>query len=141
MLGWRELTEKAAKVYHALDSAEQPQAVPDGDNYGEIAAMVYYGTEYRLPTPIGRSASFLLWTPPDFYESNTIVLTTDDRGQMQYDYIREFHFAAVMDSVTNPYAREYGSYIILLKGASEKFRQDWRDSYASKLREMSIFHR
>jgi hypothetical protein len=141
MLGWRELTEKAAKVYYTLNSTEQQHAVPDGDNYGEIAAMDYYGPECHLPAAIGSSASYLLWAPNDFYKSNTIILTTDDRRQMQYDYIKEFRFAAVMDSVTNPYAREFGSYIILLKGASGKFQQDWRDSYASKLRETLIFHR
>jgi len=140
MLGWRELTEKTAKVYHALDSTEQPHAVPDGDNYGEMAAMDYYGPECHLPAAIGSSASYLLWTPNDFYKNNIVVLTTDYRKQMQLDYIREFRFAALVDSVTTPYAREFGSYIILLKGPSEKFRRDWRDSYASKRRKTSIFH-
>ena len=141
MLGWRELTEKAAKAYHALDSAAQLQAVPDGDNYGESGAMDYYGAAFHLPASIGSAANYLLWTPDDFYKSNILVLTTDDREQMHYDYIREFRSAALVDSVTTPYAREFGSYIIVLKYPSEKFRQDWRDSYASKREKTSIFHR
>lgn len=32
-----------------------------------------------------------------------------------------------MDSITNPFAREYGSLIILLKGPSQTFRNAFRD--------------
>ena len=41
---------------------------------------------------------------------------------MQHDFVKDFHMQ-VTDSVTNPYAREKGSLIILFKGANEKFNE------------------
>jgi hypothetical protein len=46
----------------------------------------------------------------------------------------------LVDSVTTPYAREFGSYIILLKRPSEKFRKQWQDYYESLKQKSSIFH-
>jgi hypothetical protein len=129
MLSWKEMTAKVAKVYDSLDSSEKKQAIIDCDNYGEEGAVVYYGSPYHLATPMGHSANFLFWIPADFYKSNIVILTTDDREEIHADFVREFKSAAVADSITNPYAREYGSYIILLRGPSEKFRKDWKAYY------------
>jgi hypothetical protein len=139
MLGWRELTEKAAKAYHSLDRAEQNQAVPGGDNFGESGALDYYGAALHLPSPIGTSASYLLWTPEDFYRHNILVLASDDRGKTYSDYTQEFQSVVFADSVTMPYARELGSYIILLKYPTEKFRKEWQDDYTNRRKKTSLF--
>jgi hypothetical protein len=46
---------------------------------------------------------------------------------MQYSFIREFSMATLTDSVTNPYARENGTAIVLLVGASETFKKFFTD--------------
>jgi Dolichyl-phosphate-mannose-protein mannosyltransferase len=140
MLSWQEMTAKIAKVYDALDSNEKKQAIIDCDNYGEEGAVNYYGTQYHLASLMGHGANFLLWVPPDFYKNNIVILATDDREEIQADFIHEFHSAAVVDSITDPYAREFGSYIILLKGPSEKFRKDWQNYYESLRLKTSSFH-
>lgn len=139
MLSWREITEKTAKVYNSLDSSEKSQTILDGDNYGEAGALDYYGPQINLPHPIADMASFLLWVPPDFYKSNIVILITDYREIMDSKFIQGFKTATLMDSVTNNYAREFGTYIVLLKGPSEKFRQDWRNHFESRRKEMSFF--
>ncbi len=111
MLSWREMTEKVSKVYQTLDSAQRSRFVLDGDNYGETGAMDYYGAPYHLPPAMGHSANYLLWTPSDFYKNNIFILTTDARDEIHGDFFREFRSAAVVDNITNPYARESGSYI------------------------------
>ena len=140
MLSWREMTAKMAKAYDGLDSAEKSQAILDCDNYGEAGAVDYYGPAYHLPSPMGHSANYLLWMPRDFYKSNIVILATDNRKEIHEDFIREFHSAAVVDSITDPYAREFGSYIIVLKDPSEKFRKDWRAYYESLLQKTSSLH-
>ena len=140
MLSWKEMTEKIAKVYDTLDSNEKKQAIIDCDNYGEEGAVNYYGVPYHLPSLMGHGANFLLWVPPDFYNKNIVILATDYREEIHADFIREFRSAAVVDSITDPYAREYGSYIILLKGPSEKFRKDWRSYYESLNKKNTVFH-
>ena len=141
MLGWRELTEKAAKAYHTLDSAEQNQAVPGGDNFGESGALDYYGAALHLPSPIGTSASYLLWTPDNFYRHNILVLASNDRGKTYSDYTQEFQSVVFApDSVTTPYTWELGSYIIVLKYPTEKFRKEWQDDYINRRKKTSLFH-
>ena len=140
MLSWEEMTEKIAKVYNALDSGEKSQTILDCDNYGEAGAVTYYGPPYHLPSVMGHSANFLFWTPSDFYQSNIVILATDFREEIHSDFIHEFRSAEVVDSITNPYAREFASYIILLKGPSPKFRNDWKAYYESLRQKTSYFH-
>jgi len=142
MLSWREMTAKVAKVYNGLDDAEKSAAIINcGGNYGEAAAVDYYGHLYHLPAPIGHGASYLNWSPLDFTKNNTFVMTTDDRGEIHADYLKEFQYAVVADSITNPYAREYGSYIMLWRNPSQKFRKYWRDYYRGLRDKASVFHK
>jgi hypothetical protein len=46
---------------------------------------------------------------------------------MQYGFIREFKKASLTDSVTNPYAREHGTAIVLMVGANETFKKFFSD--------------
>ena len=46
-----------------------------------------------------------------------------DPDEMKYDFIKQFSSAKITDSITNPYAREKGTAIMLLTGASELFRK------------------
>lgn len=72
------------------------------------------------------NASFLYWIS-DSISFNNLVLLTTDQEEMQHAFIREFEYANVYGRVTNKYAREYGTQIILLKGASNNFRQFFRE--------------
>ena len=54
-------------------------------------------------------------------------MVTDDKKEMQHDFINEFASAKLTDSITNIYAREHGSLIIVLKGANEKMNQMFRE--------------
>ena len=58
---------------------------------------------------------------------DNIILVTDDQQEMQHDFIKDFSYAAVNDSITNVYARERGSLIITLKGANEAFNQMFKE--------------
>jgi hypothetical protein len=140
MLSWRELTSKMRAVYNGLDSAERIQAIFDCDNFGEAGAVDYYGSAYTKPPLMAHSANYLLWVPSNFYLSNIVILSTDDRQEIHDDFIREFQTAAIVDSITNPYAREFGSYILLLKGPSQKFRKTWQEYYQGLKRNISVFH-
>ena len=81
---------------------------------------------------MGHAASYLFWTPADFSsKADNFILTTDYRPEIHEDFIKEFQSATVVDSITNPYSREFGSYIIVFKKPSEKFRKVWQDHYES----------
>jgi hypothetical protein len=140
MLSWKEMTAKVAKVYNSLDSSEKSNTIIDCDNYGEAGAVDYFGPQFHLTPVMGHSASYLFWTPLDFYKKDVFIITTDYRAEIHESFIKEFKYAALADSITNPYAREYGSYIILLKYPSQKFRKVWKDEYESLKKDQSLFH-
>ena len=125
MLGWREMTEKVNRAWQMLDSNEQKHTLLFCDNYGEAGAVSYFGRSYHLPTVYSDNASFLYWLPENPHVDN-LLLVTDDKQEMQHDFIKDFKSALLVDSVTNPYAREKGSLIILLKGADDRFNDMFR---------------
>jgi hypothetical protein len=119
MLGWKEMTEKTAKAYSTLSEEEKKNTFIFADNYGQAGAINYYGKKYHLPTVYSDNASFLYWLPDSVHIDN-LLLITDDQHEMEHPFIKDFQSAAVYDSITNPYAREHGSLIIIMKGANEK---------------------
>jgi 4-amino-4-deoxy-L-arabinose transferase-like glycosyltransferase len=126
MLGWEEMARISATAYYSLDSAQRANTIIFCDNYGMAGAIDYYREKYHLPEAYSDNASFLYWIP-DSLRFNNLVLLTDDQQEMQHDFIKEFDHAAVVGRVTNPYAREFGTQIILLSGASDKFRKFFAD--------------
>jgi Dolichyl-phosphate-mannose-protein mannosyltransferase len=126
MLGWDEMAQKTATAFHSLDSSQQANTFIFCDNYGMAGAINYYRKKYHLPEAYSDNASFLYWIP-DSLKFQNLVLVESDPDEMQYGFIKEFSKAVMTDSVTNPYAREKGTAIILLTGASEKFRKFFND--------------
>ncbi|WP_291906505.1 glycosyltransferase family 39 protein [Chitinophaga sp. CB10] len=127
MLSWEEITQKVAKAYSTLDSTEKAHTILFCDNYGQAGAVNYYAPKYHLPPAYSDNASFLYWMPQDLDSFETILLVTDDRQEMQHGFIKEFKEVTLVDSVTNPYALEYGSLIILMKGPSPAMREAFKD--------------
>jgi hypothetical protein len=123
MLSWKEMTTKFARAYNLLDSSEKAHTLLFCDNYGQAGAVNYYGARYHLPPAYSNNASFLYWLPSDFYTFDNILLLTDDEHEMEHPFIHDFRQAILVDSITNPYARERGSLIILLKGPDSAFRK------------------
>jgi hypothetical protein len=122
MLGWQEMAEKTAAAFHSLDSSQQANTFIFCDNYGMAGAVNYYRKKYHLPEAYSDNASFLYWIP-DSLQFQNLVLIESDPNEMHYDFIKQFSKAELRDSVTNPYAREKGTSIVLLTGATEQFRK------------------
>ncbi len=130
MLGWKEMAQKAARAYATLDSNEKKHLLVFCDNYGEAGALNYYGKQYGLPEAYSDNASFLYWLPDSVYLDN-LLLVTDDRHEMEHPFLEDFASVVLADSVTNPYARERGSLILVLKHANETMQQNFRDKIAA----------
>ena len=88
--------------------------------------MNYYRNKYNLPEAYSDNGSFLLWLPKNVQIDN-LLLVTNDQQEMQHPFVRDFASAVVTDSVTNQYARERGSLIILFKGANEAMKKMFRE--------------
>lgn len=126
MLGWEEMAQKMSKAFETLDSAEKSHTVLFCDNYGQAGAVSFYAEKHGLPRAYSDNASFLYWLPDTMHIDNLLLLT-DDKQEMQHSFIKNFSSAVLIDSITNIYAREHGSLIILLKGANESFNQMFKE--------------
>jgi hypothetical protein len=122
MLGWDEMAEKTSAAFHSLDSSQQAKTIIFCDNYGMAGAVTYYRKKYHLPPAYSDNASFLYWIPDNINFQN-LVLIESDPDEMKYGFIKQFSSVKITDSVTNPYAREKGTAIMLLTGASDLFRK------------------
>ena len=129
MLGWEEMTQKAAKAYSLLNDSEKKDAVIFCNNYGMAGAVNYYAPKYHLPAAYSDNASFLYWLPPDINMKN-FVLISDDPNETEHDFAKGFQSITLVDSITNKYAREYRDYIYLFKGADENFNKFFKEKIA-----------
>jgi hypothetical protein len=126
MLGWEEMAQKTAHAYHSLSSSQQARTIIFCDNYGMAGALNYYRKKYQLPEAFSDNASFLYWIP-DSLQYDNIVLLANDPEEMKHPFVKEFTGAELVDSITNPYARENGTMIIKLTGASDRFKKFFYD--------------
>ena len=129
MLGWEEMAKKVAVAYHSLSPVEQQQTLIFCNNYGMAGAVNYYGKRYNLPEAYSDNASFLYWLPEN-KPMNNLILVCTDTDELQHDYIKLFKSARFTDSVTTMYARERGDFIMLAKGADERFARFFNQKIA-----------
>ncbi|WP_158559098.1 ArnT family glycosyltransferase [Deminuibacter soli] len=129
MLGWEEMAQKSARAWQLLSDEEKKHTLFFCDNYGQAGAVNYYRRKYGLPEAFSDNASFVYWLPDSIHLTN-VLLITDDKQEMRHPFIHDFQSAVAVDSVMNPYAREQGDLIILLKGANEPFNR----FFAEKIR-------
>ena len=131
MLGWEEMTRKMGKAYGMLTEKEKKSTLVFCDNYGQAGAVNYFGPKYGLPPAYSDNASFLYWMP-DSLNFDNLVLLTDDPEEMSHPFIKDFTNAILVDSVSNPYARENGDLIILFKGGNDEFKKMFREKIEKK---------
>ena len=121
MLGWREMAEKTARVYHALPDSVKEQTMVYGNNYGEAGALSFYRKQVGLPEIYSDDASYIFWMPNRFTKKYFLFVTKnlpdEDDGFFTHWGKRE-----ILDSVTQNYALEYGAKIILYSHPDDSVR-------------------
>ncbi|MEO7530158.1 MAG: glycosyltransferase family 39 protein [Sediminibacterium sp.] len=121
MLGWHEMAEKTAKVYHALPDSIKQQTMVYGNNYGEAGALSFYRKELGLPEIYSDDASYIFWMPSQFTRKYFLFVTknlpdTDD------GFFTHWGKREILDSVTQVYAREYKAKIVLYSHPDDSVR-------------------
>jgi hypothetical protein len=61
MFGWEELTGQVADIYRSLTPDEQRHVVIYARNYGEAAAIDFFGKRYGLPRATCPHNSYWYW--------------------------------------------------------------------------------
>lgn len=107
--GWEEMVRKTAYVYASLPEAEREQTAIFANNYGEAAAIDFFGPRYGLPPAIGKHVTYWLWGPRDYSGQTVIVLGSDGRGDREV-----FRRVEAKEAVGSPYVRREERFHIYL---------------------------
>ena len=118
---WPGLVEAVARVYHSLPPEEQQRAAIYGTNYGQAAAVDFFGPKYGLPKAISGHQNYFLWGPRH-YTGDIIILL----GEEEREARKHFDSVTVAATLNNPYAYRYENRPILLcRGLKWNLQADW----------------
>jgi hypothetical protein len=122
MHGWPELAAVVARVYHSLPANQRTHAAILARNYGEAAAIDFFGGEYGLPPALSGHNQYWLWGTHG-YDGNVIIDVHGecDRGDHLFRVVR------VVTRFSNPWGRpfENGFPISLCEGITQPLTAYW----------------
>lgn len=78
MFGWEEFTATIAGIYKTLTPEEQAGCLIYLRNYGEAAAVDFFGPKYGLPKAACAHNSYWFWGPPE-WDGGVAIIMGDSR--------------------------------------------------------------
>jgi dolichyl-phosphate-mannose-protein mannosyltransferase len=79
MFGWPEMVSTVSKVYWSLAPDERKEAAIYARNYGEAAAIDFFGPRYGLPKAISGHMAYYVWGPGN--NSGKVLITVGSREE------------------------------------------------------------
>ena len=122
MIGWKEMTQKTADVYNALNAEQKAKTLVYCRGYSSAGALNYYGKEMGLPEVHSDNASFLLWMPVK-YDIKNLILVGHQIPDKDDIVFQQFEKMTVKDSMNFPLFRENGMKIILFENGNDSLNR------------------
>jgi Dolichyl-phosphate-mannose-protein mannosyltransferase len=120
-LPWQNMVAAVARVYESLTPEEQRKTAIFCDNYGEAAAIDFFGPKYGLPEAISGHQSYFFWGPRNYTGEIVIVV-----GESEADVRNEFASVQIAATQSTPYALWYENQPILLcRGLKWNLQTGW----------------
>jgi hypothetical protein len=118
---WPGMVAAVARVYHSLTPEEQQRTAIFGSNYGQAAAIDFFGPQYGLPKAISGHQNYFLWGPRHYTGDIVILL-----GGLEHEAREQFESVTVAATLNNPYAYRYENRPILLcRGLKWNLQTEW----------------
>ncbi|MEZ4900773.1 MAG: glycosyltransferase family 39 protein [Spirosomataceae bacterium] len=111
MLGWSELAYKIDHLYEKLPNPAQTLILCD--NYGQAGAINYYSKNKQVAA-VSFNADYIHWFKLD--KPIETFIRVKERKERNDEWMKTspfFEKAVIADSITNPFAREYGTTIFV----------------------------
>jgi 4-amino-4-deoxy-L-arabinose transferase-like glycosyltransferase len=119
MLGWKEITAKAERLYQQQPDAIKTNTVIYGADYGLAGGMKYYAKDAAFRNKvISENGTFLLWNPDSLYFKH-LIYVDDEMPDPNDNVLKRFASMKIIDSCTNPYSRQYGTKIFFFQNATD----------------------
>jgi hypothetical protein len=124
MFGWQQQVQAISRAVRSLPPAEQSQVTLLAYNYGEAAAIDYFGKHYGLPKAISGHNQYGAWGPRG--ASGEVVLAigfTKDRLD------RAFAEVSVIETISPEYAlpEESGLTIYVCRQPRKNLSESWAE--------------
>jgi len=122
MFGWPEIAEAVGRAYQALPPDEKARAVFFAWNYGDAAAVDFFGAPWGLPPSISGHENYFLWGPRGADGSVVLVLGGTRKG-----LLKMFRIVEPVGHVDNPLGmpEESGQTLWLCRDMIEPFEEVW----------------
>lgn len=122
MHGWPELTALVARVYDGLPPAQRQRAAIVASNYGEAAAIDFFGGPYHLPPALSGHNNYWLWGTHG-YDGSVVIDVHGDCGASAHLF-RTSRRAATFDA---PWVTSFeaDAPIMVCRGIREPLAQVW----------------
>jgi 4-amino-4-deoxy-L-arabinose transferase-like glycosyltransferase len=119
--GWIEMVTAVARVYHSLPPEDRAKTAIFTDNYGEAAAIDFFGPRYGLPKAICTHQTYFLWGPRNY--TGEIVI----RVGAPIEPVKEsYESVTIAATLNNPYAMSNEVRPILLcRRRKANLQTDW----------------
>ena len=119
MLGWKELATKVDSVYLTLPNKETTLVLCD--NYGQAGAINFYSKQNLKA--VSFNADYVNWF--DLTKKYENLIRVKDAGEGLEELALTaafFQKSSLADSISNKYAREYGTFIFAFANAKIDIR-------------------
>jgi len=122
MFGWPEMAAAVGKAYQALPPEDRERAVFFAWNYGDAAAVDFFGAPWGLPPAISGHENYFLWGPRGADGSVVLIL-----GGTREGLLKAFRTVEPVGRFDNPLAMpdESGQTLWLCRDALEPPQQAW----------------
>jgi len=121
-LGWRQLEAQVAAIYNALPADERAQTALVAADYGEAAALDFYGPADGLPPALSGQNQYWLWGVHGF-AGDTLILVNIDPARVE----RLCRSTEVAGRIGAPYVMPYENDrpITLCRGLRRPLAEVW----------------
>ncbi|APU98697.1 glycosyltransferase family 39 protein [Sphingobacterium siyangense] len=129
MLGWQELARKVDSLYDQIPRSENTLVLCD--NYGQAGAINYYSK--RGIKAVSFNADYINWF--DLNKAYSNVIRIKNRWERERELAATspfFNKSMLADSITNTYAREYGTVIFTFIHAKININERISEEIASE---------
>jgi hypothetical protein len=121
-LGWRSFEQQVAKAFKALPPEDRARAAILALDYGEAAALDFYGHADGLPPALSGQNQYFLWGPHGY--DGAVILAVNFRPAHWERFCRS---SSVVGTFGAPYAMPYeiDRPIILCQGLKRNLTDTW----------------
>ncbi|MFL5308985.1 MAG: ArnT family glycosyltransferase [Myxococcales bacterium] len=122
MHGWPELASAVARVFAALPPEERSRAAIVAANYGEAAAIDFFGEQYQLPPALSGHNQYFLWGTHG-YDGEVVIDVNGDCGRRAHLFRSSEQAAFLTSPLVMPWENDLP--IMVCRGITKPLPELW----------------